>query len=202
MAEELSFDEVIKAIRLLKSKNLELNRELREANKEIKNLTKTIEQYKKLLGAESDRSTKIPVKQKLGGKARWLELKMQWASENPDQALLPDRISDALKSWEVPFRGYIHGNRVLEQFIKWAKDTEKGVSAKEIFNIVTLMSRVDFDKYTEYVPTIRATEHIIDKFTKFKEFFERERIYYYPKGSTEYRIDTSSFKREYLVESK
>lgn len=202
MQEDPSFDGVIRAIKALKAANNELGKTLKEYQKQIKELTKEIKYYKKILGAESDKAIKIPVKQKAGGKARWTELKEQWAAENPDQALLPERISEALKSWQVPFRGYIHGNKVLEQFIKWAKDKEKGVPAKEIFNIVTLMSRVDFDKYTEYVPTIRATEHIVDKFTKFKEFFEREKIYYYPKGSSEYRIDTSSFKREYLVESE
>lgn len=172
-----------------------LSKQLKEANKVIKALNKELKTYKKLVGQQAQSDSKIP-KTKTG-KARWEELKEQWAIENPDQADLPSRISDALKAWEVPFRGYIHGNKVLEQCIKWAHDEKHGVSAKEIFNIITLMSRVDFSKYKEYVPTIRATEHIIDKFTKFKEFFEREKIYYYPKGSAEYKINTNAFKPEY-----
>lgn len=172
-----------------------LSKQLKEANKVIKALNKELNTYKKLVGQQVQSDSKIP-KVKTG-KARWEELKEQWAIENPEQADLPSRISDALKAWEVPFRGYIHGNKVLEQCIKWAHDEKHGVPAKEIFNIITLMSRVDFSKYKEYVPTIRATEHIIDKFTKFKEFFEREKIYYYPKGSTEYKINTNAFKSEY-----
>lgn len=190
-----SFEDLIRGIKALKSAFTEQTKTLKEAQKTVKLLEKELATYKKLIGKSVQSDSNIPKTK--SGKARWEELKEEWETLNPDQADLPSRISDALKAWGVPFRGYIHGNKVLEQFIKWSQDKEHGVPAKEIFNIITLMSRVDFSKYKEFVPTIRATEHLVDKFTKFKEFFEREKIYYYPKNSSEYKISTTAFKKEY-----
>lgn len=197
--EELDFSDIITCLRNLKKKYADLQKENRELKRELNKYRKLVSEdvQQKLDRSKLERQEEIAFSKKVNGKQKWNQLKEKWAETNPDYADLPDKISDALHAWKVPFRGYIHGNKVLQQCIDWSVDDEKGVPPREIYNIITLMSRVDFSKYTEFVPTIRAAEHIVDKFVKFKEFFERERIYYYPTGSSEYRLDERSFKKEY-----
>lgn len=197
--EDLDFNDIIAALRKLKNEAAESKKKIRELEKELKKYRKILsdDAKQKLDQDKLVRQEELAFGKKVGGKQKWVQLKEQWADLNPDFADLPDRISDALHSWKVPFRGYIHGNSVLQQCIDWSQNEEKGIPPREIYNIITLMSRVDFNKYTEFVPTIRATEHITSKFEKFREFFERERIYYYPNGSSEYKLDDRSFKEEY-----
>lgn len=196
---ELDFSDVIAIIRRLKDESSKDKKKIKELERELKKYRKLVgdEARKELASSKIERQEEIIFNKAVNGKQKWNQLKEKWADLNPDFADLPDKISDALHSWKVPFRGYIHGNKVLQQCIDWSIDDEKGVPPREIYNIITLMSRVDFNKYTEFVPTIRAAEHIVDKFSKFKEFFERERIYYYPTGSSEYKLDVRSFKQEY-----
>lgn len=196
---ELDFSDVITIIRRLKEESSRDKKKIRELEKELKKYRKFVSEdaRKNLSASKIEKQEEAIFNKVVNGKQKWSQLKDKWAELNPDYADLPDKISDALHSWKVPFRGYVHGNKVLQQCIDWSIDDEKGIPPREIYNIITLMSRVDFSKYTEFVPTIRAAEHIVDKFSKFKEFFERERIYYYPTGSSEYRLDDRSFKEEY-----
>jgi len=198
-------ESLIKILRSFKTEISDRDKTIREKDAEIKklqkensDLLKSLNNLSKIKNVDSD-APKTPAK---SGKQIWEELKQEWTEKFPEYSQLPDRIGEALKSWKVPFYSWKAGNETLKNFIKLASDEEKGIPAKEIYNIVTLVARVDFSKYTEYVPNLSSCQQLVTKFTVFRDFFYREGIYYYPPSSPgnphpNYKLDMSALKPEY-----
>lgn len=151
-----------------KKKNWKLNLEINRLSKEVKDQTKI---------------------------AKWDQLSENWKKNYPKYPSLPEKIQDALNAWKVLYRTKEGKEEVLRTYIQWAN--EGIVTSRELYYVVTLMSRVDFSLFHEFVPRLTSTVQMIDKFTTFRDFFEREQICYYNRRTEKYVVDQSKFRSEY-----